>query len=153
LRLDVGQTRQALAIAASHASGLKENFGSMTKPYHAGHAARCGVLAAQLAREGLTASETALEGRQGYVAAFGGEGTLDRALDELGRTWQLLTSGIAVKHPETPLSPEALRAKFLACAARAIARDEAEGVAEQLEHLEDIPDLRALTSRLVGDLD
>ena len=70
LRLDVTQTRHALAIAASHASGLKENFGSMTKPYHAGHAARCGVLAAQLAREGLTASETALEGRQGYVAAF-----------------------------------------------------------------------------------
>ena len=45
------------------------------------------------------------------------------------------------------------RSKFLACASRAIARDEAEGVAEQLEYLEDIPDLRALTSRLVGDLD
>ena len=39
LRLDVTQTRHALAIAATHASGLKENFGSMTKPYHAGHAA------------------------------------------------------------------------------------------------------------------
>src|SRR6266850_2006309 len=57
--LDLVQTRNALAIAASHASGLKENFGSMTKPYHAGHAARNGLLAAQLAREGLTASETA----------------------------------------------------------------------------------------------
>jgi len=42
MRLDVVQTRHALAIAASHASGLKENFGSMTKPYHAGHAARGG---------------------------------------------------------------------------------------------------------------
>ena len=63
--LDVVQTRNALALAASHASGLKENFGSMTKPYHAGHAARNGILAAQLAREGLTASETALEGKQG----------------------------------------------------------------------------------------
>ena len=285
LGLDATQTRHALAIAASHASGLKENFGSMTKPYHAGHAALCGVRYAQLAREGLTASDTALEGRQGYVAAFGG-GPLDAALDDLGRTWQLLASGIAVKpypscalthpaidallelrgrhglvpadiaavevgvnhvvpdvlthtrpttalerkfsmqfcaaaalaegrvdlasfedgpvrnpdvrrlmervtmvvdptlpdglaqhawsrvsvrlaggrtleaaargargHPDTPLSHDALRAKFLACAARAIARDEAEGVAEQLEHLEDIPDLRALTSRLVGDLD
>src|SRR3989338_592725 len=69
LRLDVEQTRHDLALAASHASGLKENFGSMTKPYHAGHAARSGVLAAQLAREGFTASAVALEGRPGDAAA------------------------------------------------------------------------------------
>src|SRR3972149_6062364 len=56
LRLDVEQTRHALALAASHASGLKENFGSMTKPYHAGHAARSGVLAPQLARGGFPAA-------------------------------------------------------------------------------------------------
>src|SRR2546422_614528 len=84
-------------VAATHASGLKENFGSMTKPYHAGHAARNGILAAQLAREGLTASESAIEGKQGYVAAFGGARRLEQALDGLGRAWQLLASGIAVK--------------------------------------------------------
>ena len=56
-------------------------------------------------------------------------------------------------HPGTPLSAEALRAKFLGCATRVLDRDEAEGVAEQLEHLEDIPDIRALTARLVGDLE
>src|SRR5882762_9975258 len=56
LALDLGQVRHALGLAASLASGLKENFGSMTKPYHAGHAARSGLRAAQLAREGLTAS-------------------------------------------------------------------------------------------------
>src|SRR5882762_8712646 len=95
--LDVVQTQHALALAASHASGLKENFGSMTKPYHAGHAARNGILAAQLAREGLTASETALEGKQGYVAAFGGSHALDGALERLGRVWNLVGSGIAVK--------------------------------------------------------
>ena len=65
-------TRTALGIAASLASGLKENFGSMTKPFHAGHAARNGVWAAMLAREGLTSSATALDGPQGYLAAFGG---------------------------------------------------------------------------------
>src|SRR5262245_14027271 len=109
--LDVVQTRHALAIAASHASGLKENFGSMTKPYHAGHAARSGILAAQLAREGLTASETALEGRQGYAAAFGGSHAVDRALDGLGRTWQLLVSGIAVKpYPSCALTHSAIDA-------------------------------------------
>src|SRR5947207_13194165 len=286
LGLDVDQTRHALGMAASMASGLKENFGSMTKPYHAGHAAQSGLLAAQLAREGLTASETALEGPQGYVAAFGGAGGLEPALDALGRTWQLLASGIAVKpypscalthaaidallalragpgirpgdvaavevgvnrvvpdvlahrhpttalerkfsmqfcaaaalgagrvdlasfedgpvrdaevrrlmeqvvmvvdpalpdgleqhawarvtvrladgtklaspprgpqgHADAPLSREALHAKFLACATRALSRDEAEGVAVELEHLEDIPDIRTLTSRLTGDLD
>src|SRR5262245_27556463 len=51
LGLDTGETRHALAIAVSLASGLKENFGSMTKPYHAGHAARNGVFAALLARD------------------------------------------------------------------------------------------------------
>ncbi len=284
--LDVVQTRNALAIAASHASGLKENFGSMTKPYHAGHAARNGILAAQLAREGLTASETALEGRQGYVAAFGASHGLDQALEGLGHAWHLLGSGIAVKpypscalthsaidalidlraehrlrprdivavqvgvnrvvpdvlahprpttalerkfsmqfcaaaalvegrvdfgsfvdgevanpemrelmgriamvvdaglpegveqhawshvtvqlrdghtlsreargargHPDTPLSDAELREKFLACATAVLSTDEAEGVAEQLAHLEDIPDIRALTSRLEGNLD
>jgi len=52
LGLDADQTRTALAVAASQASGLKENFGTMTKPFHAGHAARSGVLAALLARQG-----------------------------------------------------------------------------------------------------
>lgn len=281
--LDVTETRHALGIAASLASGLKENFGSMTKPYHAGHAARNGVWAALLAREGFTASDTALDGNQGYVAAFGGRGALDAALDGLGRAWHVETSRIAVKpypscalthaaidtlielrererlrpeqiadvevgvhrvvpdvlrhprpttglerkfsmqycaaaaladgrvdlasfagadvaeparalmsrvrmvvdpampddlerqawsrvtvrladgrtlnvpargaqgHPETPLSDARLREKFLACAAVVLPRDDAEGIAAQLEHLDDIPDIRALTSRLATD--
>jgi 2-methylcitrate dehydratase PrpD len=285
LGLDVDQTRHALGIAASLASGLKENFGSMTKPFHAGHAAQNGVRAAQLAREGLTASDSALEGRQGYLAAFSGA-TLDAAvLDGLGRRWELTASGIAVKpypscalthsaidalvelrarhridaatvaaveigvnavvpdvlrharpanglerkfsmqycaaaalargplgladfedgtpdettrrliervhmvvdptlpreleqqawtrvtvrladgtafeekprgasgHPAAPLSDAELRTKFLACAAPVIGADAAEGVAEQIAHLEDIPDIRALTSRLAGERD
>lgn len=95
--LDAARTAAALGLAASLASGLKENFGSMTKPYHAGHAAQSGVRAAQLAREGFTAAATALEGGQGYVAAFGGGRDLEGALAGLGRRWQLLESGIAVK--------------------------------------------------------
>src|SRR5499426_303388 len=111
LRLDAEQTVHALGIAASLASGLKENFGSMTKPYHAGHAARNGVLAAQLAREGFTASDTALEGKQGYAAAFGGAHGLDQALESLGRAWHLLSSGIAVKpYPSCALTHSAIDA-------------------------------------------
>ena len=254
----------------------------MTKPFHAGHAARNGVFAALVAREGLTASDSALEGRQGYAAAFSQATLAPDAFDHLGQRWQVLTSGIAVKpypscalthsaidallamrahhglgaeqvaeievgvnhvvpdvlrhdrptnglerkfsmqfcaaaalasgrvdlgsfddgpvadagtrelmgrvrmvvdptlpdglseqawtrvtvrlrdgrtldsaprgasgHPEQPLSDAQLRDKFLACATPVIGADEADGVATQLTHLEDIPDVRALTARLV----
>ena len=282
--LDVAQTMHALGIAASLASGLKENFGSMTKPYHAGHAAQSGVRAAQLAREGMTSSDSALDGRQGYVVAFSGATLPADALDRLGSRWELIASGIAVKpypscalthsaidalldlrarhhldpakvaaveigvsavvpdvlrhtrpsnglerkfsmqycaaaalarggvgladfdegpvrdaatrdlmdritmvvdpalphdleqhawtrvsmqltdgttleskprgasgHPATPLSDAELHAKFLGCAAPVLGDDMAEGVAAQLRRLEDVPDVRALTSRLVAE--
>src|SRR4030095_5111086 len=71
LGLDGAQRRMGLAVAASQSSALKENFGPMPKPFHAGHAARSGVLAALLAREGWTASEQALEGPQGFLAVLG----------------------------------------------------------------------------------
>jgi len=98
LDLDPGQARHALAIAASQASGLKENFGTMTKPFHAGHAARSGVIATLLAREGFTASEAGLEGPQGYLRVLGTQGDDPTpALDRLGAPWKILSSGIAVK--------------------------------------------------------
>ncbi|HEV8584176.1 MAG TPA: MmgE/PrpD family protein [Methylomirabilota bacterium] len=111
LGLDVSQTRHALGIAASMASGLKENFGSMTKPFHAGHAARCGVSAAQLAREGLTASDGALDGTQGYAAAFSGVALPADTFDRLGTRWELTASGIAVKpYPSCALTHSAIDA-------------------------------------------
>ncbi|OGK79676.1 MAG: hypothetical protein A2X52_04830 [Candidatus Rokubacteria bacterium GWC2_70_16] len=97
LGLDAAQTRMALATAASQSSGLKENFGTMTKPFHAGHAARSGVLAALLAREGWTASEQALEGPQGWVSVLGAGARRLEALATLGAPWKILTTGIAVK--------------------------------------------------------
>ncbi len=98
LGLDPVQTRHALAIAASQVSGLKENFGTMTKPFHAGHAARSGLLSALLARDGFTASEIALEGPQGYLRVLGTQ-TDDPtpALARLGTPWKILTTGVAVK--------------------------------------------------------
>jgi hypothetical protein len=56
-------------------------------------------------------------------------------------------------HPDRPLSDAAMRDKFLACATAAIGREEADGVAEQIGHLEDIPDIRLLTARLAGSAD
>ena len=285
LGLDAGQTRHALGVAASLASGLKENFGSMTKPFHAGHAARNGVFATMLAREGFTASDTALDGTQGYANAFSQAKLSPAAFEALGRDWQILASGIAVKpypscalthaaidallalrnqhrlqpdqvadvevgvnhvvpevlrhnqpttglerkfsmqfcaaealatgrveiasfedgatapatralmghvrmvvdptlpdgleqhawsrvtvrlqdgrtlaspprgasgHPDQPLTDAQLRAKFLGCATPVLGADEAEGVADQLAHLEDVPDVRTLTSRLTAARD
>ncbi len=97
LGLDTAQTRHALAVAASQSSGLKENFGTMTKPFHAGHAGRSGVLSALMAREGWTASEHALEGPQGFFNVLGAGKRALGPLGTLGAPWKILTTGVAVK--------------------------------------------------------
>jgi len=61
--LNPAATRRALGIAASEAGGLRENFGTMTKPFHAGRAAESGVVAADLAKAGWTAAEQILRRR------------------------------------------------------------------------------------------
>ena len=96
--LDAEATGRALAIAASEASGVKENFGTMVKPLQAGFAARNGVLAALLAREGFTASERAIDGPQGFLVAMQSAGRdLSGGLDRLGRDWEIVDGGITVK--------------------------------------------------------
>ncbi|HLL10098.1 MAG TPA: MmgE/PrpD family protein [Rubrivivax sp.] len=65
MRLDAGRTAHALAIATSLAGGSMQQFGTMTKPLHAGLAAQAGVLAAQWAEAGLTGSPDALDGPYG----------------------------------------------------------------------------------------
>jgi 2-methylcitrate dehydratase PrpD len=96
--LDPTAAGHAIAIAASEASGLKENFGSMVKPLHAGLAARNGVLAASLARNGMTASALALDGPQGFLHAMDSEGAgLAAAIADLGSRWEILDTGITVK--------------------------------------------------------
>jgi len=94
------QTAHAVGIAASLACGLKENIGTMTKPLHAGMAARNGVTAALLARGGFTASEDALTGPQGYLTAMDSEHSADalaRAVADLGNRWEIDETGITVK--------------------------------------------------------
>ncbi len=71
LRLNTHQTRMALGIAASLAGGLRQNFGTMTKPLHAGKAAANGVQAALLAQAGFTADESILEAPLGFARVFG----------------------------------------------------------------------------------
>jgi 2-methylcitrate dehydratase PrpD len=70
----------------------------MVKPLHAGLAARNGVVAALLAQRGLTASDRALDGPQGFLAAMGSE-RLDvgAAASALGSRWEIVETGITVK--------------------------------------------------------
>lgn len=92
-------TAKALALAASFSSGVKANFGTMTKPLHVGHASRNGLLAALLASEGFTANPGALEHRQGFLHVFNGEGNFDVApiVAEWGEPWDIVRPGVAIK--------------------------------------------------------
>jgi 2-methylcitrate dehydratase PrpD len=100
MALDAQQTATALAIAASFASGIKSNFGTMTKPLHVGHAARNGLLAARLAERGFTASPgDVFEHTQGFLDVFNGPGTYDtqRALAAWAAPLDIVQPGIAIK--------------------------------------------------------
>lgn len=77
LRLDSEATRSALAMAASLGAGLTVNFGTMTKPLHAGRAAEAGVLAALLACGGMTAAPDGLEAPNGFLQVHSPGGTPD----------------------------------------------------------------------------
>jgi 2-methylcitrate dehydratase PrpD len=99
MRLTTAQTAQALAIAASHASGIKANFGTMTKPLHVGHTARSGLFAALLAKGGFTANNAALEHPQGFLMVYNGEGHFDAEaiLKDWGNPYDVTRPGPAFK--------------------------------------------------------
>jgi 2-methylcitrate dehydratase PrpD len=73
-RLSTPQVQHALGIAGSLAAGSRQNFGTMTKPLHAGTAAANGVLAASLAGAGFTADPHQLERPLGFLALHAGDG-------------------------------------------------------------------------------
>jgi 2-methylcitrate dehydratase PrpD len=96
--LDVATTRIAFGIASSMASGIRRNFGTMTKPLHTGLAARNALQAVNLAMSGFTAAEDGLEGKAGFFASYGTkESDPQVALDGLGKPWIITDPGIALK--------------------------------------------------------
>ena len=99
LKLDVAQSRMALGIASSEASGVRQNFGTMTKPLHAGLASRNGVTAALLAQKGFTGDGDAIEGPLGFSSAFtaGGEYDLGKMTDGLGNSFLIVENGVGIK--------------------------------------------------------
>jgi len=98
-RLNTDQAQAALAIAASMASGLVANFGTMTKPFHAGRAASHGIEAVRLAKLGMTAAADAFEHPAGFLNAISPAGKVDRerAATSLGGTPRILVTGLSIK--------------------------------------------------------
>lgn len=98
LGLDVATTRQALGIATSTASGLRCNFGTMTKPLHAGWASRNAVAAVRLAASGFTASPAAMEAGAGFFSTYGTEQSdIARCVAALGKPYVFVEPGLALK--------------------------------------------------------
>ena len=95
--LSAAQTACALGIVAAEAAGLRENFGSMTKPFQAGHAAENGTVAADLAALGWTAAPNILEARFGWFNAAGGGYDPKAIQGRLGAPWTFLEPGISIK--------------------------------------------------------
>ncbi|HEV2333996.1 MAG TPA: MmgE/PrpD family protein, partial [Stellaceae bacterium] len=80
--LDVGAMAQALGIAGTQASGLKSQFGTMCKPFHAGKAAQNGLLAARLAARGFSSRPDLIECEQGFAATHAPKFHPEEALAE-----------------------------------------------------------------------
>ena len=120
--LDIDQVTHGLGIAGTQAAGVREVFGSMTKPFHPGRSAQSGVLASLLAQRGFTSTTEILEGRRGFAAVMSEDSHLERVNDGLGESWELMMNGLkpyacgVVNHPlidamvalknETGIDPE-----------------------------------------------
>jgi 2-methylcitrate dehydratase PrpD len=105
LGLNVEQTRRALGMGASQAAGLRENFGTMTKPFHPGRSCESGVVAAEFARLGWTATPVVLEANRGFFQAAGGGYDPAAIQGRLGNPWTFAMPGVSIKpHPSGSLT-------------------------------------------------
>jgi 2-methylcitrate dehydratase PrpD len=91
------QARHMLTIASSMSSGIRVNFGSMTKPLHSARAAENGIVAAELAARGFTGGDDGLDGQWGFFQVFGGGIDLDRLIPVLGKPHAIVNPGSSFK--------------------------------------------------------
>lgn len=89
LKLDVHKTQMAIGLAASQPIGVREQFGTMTKPFHPGGAARAGLTSALMAKYGFTASLRALEAPRGYAQTVSTKNDWSEVTDELGERFEI----------------------------------------------------------------
>ena len=109
LKFDQPKTLNAFGLAASHSAGLRENFGTMTKPFQAGHAAESGLVSAELVALGWTAAEPILEADRGFFHAAGGSFDPSAIMDRLGKPWTFASPGVSLKpYPSGSLTHPAM---------------------------------------------
>ncbi|MDB6170667.1 MAG: MmgE/PrpD family protein [Verrucomicrobia bacterium] len=102
---DVAAIARTFAVAATHAGGLRENFGTLSKSLQAGQAAEAGIVAADLVAAGWDGAETILEANNGFFHAYGGTYDPEALMEKLGRPWTFATPGISIKpHPSGSLT-------------------------------------------------
>jgi 2-methylcitrate dehydratase PrpD len=105
LKLGVEETQRALGIGASQAAGLRESFGTMTKPFHPGRSAESGVVAAEFAKLGWTSTPIVLEAGRGFFQAAGGGYDPAAIEGKLGNPWTFASPGVSIKpHPSGSLT-------------------------------------------------
>lgn len=90
LDLNEEQLVYALGLAGTQTFGLREMFGSMTKPFHPGKAAQNGLLAALLAKHGFTSSKQVLEAKRGFANVTAPSHDLEKVNVNWGTDWELL---------------------------------------------------------------
>jgi 2-methylcitrate dehydratase PrpD len=109
LRFDLSKTLNSFGLVASLSGGLRENFGTMTKPFQAGHAAESGVVSTELVALGWTAAKQILEADRGFFHAFGGSYDPSAILNRLGKPWTFALPGISLKpYPSGSLTHPAM---------------------------------------------
>lgn len=103
--LDIAALQRALSIAGSQSAGLRENFGTMTKPFHAGRSSESGIVAAQFASYGWSAAGNILEAPRGFFKAAGGGYDAGAIAGKFGKPWTFEEPGVSIKpHPSGSLT-------------------------------------------------
>src|SRR5215813_1179578 len=93
LRLDTPRMIHALGIAATQASGMQQNRGTMCKSFHAGKAASNGLLAALLAEQGFDSTDEMIEGKRGFCRIYSDKASPELVVEELGTRWEIASNG------------------------------------------------------------
>ncbi|MFH1484662.1 MAG: MmgE/PrpD family protein [Chloroflexota bacterium] len=136
LKLDVDATMNAFGIAASETGGVRSASGTMTKPLHAGHAARAGVVAAMLAAGGFTGRTDTLENPRGFSHAFIGPGNYDlqEMTGNLGKPFRMEYAAPSIKkYPCCGNNQRAIDAIFRLLEEHSISYDEVESVLVEVD--------------------
>ncbi len=132
---DAETVQRALAISGSQSAGLRENFGSMTKPFHAGRSSESGVIAAELAALGWSATDQILEAPRGFFQAHGGGYDVASIEGKLGYPWTFLNPGVSIKpHPSGSLTHPGMTEMLRLINGHNITADQIDSVAVGTNH-------------------